>query len=235
MRRRHRNRATWFPVLGFENALGVQVTLDTRSSAVSPDGTTNVIVVPLIPDIDVPVEQAQINAGRVETSLRDFVEGQSCIIERIVGTVQHVIEPSSLKETSEVVACCTAFAVIPCVDDGTGNPALSTTELDPWNPDNSSNPWIWRRSWILGDEFEPGQNGTNLPTSNVFGSGLDGPHIDTKGSKRRIMREQRIFMIHSFFNPFPAGGEGENRVIRSFADVRVIGRMVKATNRSAFK
>lgn len=244
MRRRHKRRATWFPILGFDTgaaaALGAQSTVDVRSTSVSNDGSENALFIPIIPDVTVPPEQLQTPLGDagVVTTLRDFVEGQTCIIERVVGNIQHELVPSIEKGSEERIIVCSAIAVIPTADDGSGNPAVSAPELDPLRADNSSQPWLWRRVWILGDEprmeLTIPAAGTRLPQNNLFGSVAEGSKIDTKGTRRAIRREQRLFLIHSFLNAFPSA-EGEARVINSFADLRVIGRLVRSTNKSTFK
>lgn len=245
MRRRRRNRATWFPVLGFETLAAAGVnglsTVDVRETPVDPNGSPNVLIIPIIPDIDVPPEQSQTAGGNVETTLRDFVEGQSCIIERVVGNIVQEIRPAgNIASTTETIAVCAALAVIPTADNVPGQPAISAAELDPLRSDNSAQPWLWRRVWILGDQPNPsgsgaGANGTNLPGNNLYGSVAEGTKIDTKGTKRAIQREQRLFLIYSFLNMFPNAETGEFRTVRSFADLRVIGSMRKAHNRSSFK
>lgn len=240
MRRyRKRNRATWFPILGFDTAAaaaGGLSTVDVRQTAVAASGAPNVIVIPIIPDIDIPPEQNQLSGGRVAGSLRDYVEGQSCIIERVVGSIQHSLEASQAKVAKQRIIVCSAVAIVPTSDDGTGDPAVSAEELDPLRADNSQQPWYWRRVWVLGDGGfnDPVDVETNFPQNNLFGSVAEGSKIDTKGVKRVIRREERIFLIHSFLNAFPSA-EGENRVIDSTADLRVVGRMVRAKNRSHFK
>lgn len=242
MRRKRRNRATWFPILGFANqGAGAQglVTTDTRQLSVPSDGGTQVTVIPIIPDVTVPPEQlqAQIGTGIIST-LRDFVEGQTCIIERIVGNIQ--IAGPTTGEVTDVAAygVCAAVAVVPSADDGSGDPAISVAELDPWRADNSSQPWLWRRTWFLGGNNGSLQVGNNhgYPSNNLFGSLAEGSKIDTKGTKRAIRREERIFLIYSTIALFP-DSEATDLLnsVHVHADLRVIGRLVKAHNRSNFK
>lgn len=238
MRRNRRNRATWFPVLGFENVQGQGLsTVDVRELTVNAVGTPNVIAIPIIPDIDTPVESGQGTAdGAPVRSLRDIVEGQSCLIERIVGNIVWSVELNLTQGVnSNTALACSAIAVLPTVDDGSGDPAIPADEFDPLRADNSANPYLWRRVWALGDTA-PNVNGfaTGLPTNNLYGSLAEGSKIDTKGTKRMIRREQRIFLIHSVLQPFP-GAEGTDMFLRVYADLRVIGQMVKAKNRSSFK
>lgn len=238
--RRRRNRATWFPVLGFQNGGSDDqglVTVDTRVFTIAPTGGTNVLAVPIIPDIDIPVEAGQgIQDGVPVRTLRDIVQGQSCLVERIVGNIQWEIEQSSAAGiASNRAIVCSAVAVLPTVDDGSGDPDLTADEFDPLRANNSAQPWLWRRVWVLGNSAAVIANGSSgLPSNNTFGSLAEGSKIDTKGTKRMIRREERIFLIHSVLQPFPSN-EGTAIFARVYADVRVIGQMRAARNVSAFK
>jgi len=244
MRRRRRNRATWFPVLGFANGGGDDSslsTVDVRNVEVSNQGGPNVLAIPIIPDIDINPDTGQLDAGgSVTRTLRDFVEGQSCLIERIVGTIQaEMVGGGTDNTTSHRVIVCAAIAVLPTSDSSPGDPAIPATEFNPLSSENSAQPWMWRRVWVLGN---PGAGtggpvgGAGLPQNNNFGSLAEGCKIDTKGTRRVIRREERIFLIYSFLDPFPAnGGDVVNQLVNMYADVRVIGGMRHAKNRSQFK
>jgi len=238
---RRRNRATWFPILGFDTtasaAAGALSTVDVRTFEINANGGPNVLAIPIIPDIDIPPEVGQgVQDGAPIRTLRDIVEGQSCLIERIVGNIQWEIEQSSAAGiVSTRAICCSALAVLPTVDDGTGDPAITSDEFDPLRADNSAQPWLWRRVWVMGNTAATVDNAqTGLPTNNLFGSLAEGSKIDTKGTKRMIRREERIFLIHSVLQPFP-DTEGTFVFGRVYADLRVIGTMRKAHNRSSFK
>lgn len=237
MRRRRRNRATWFPTLGFENETNDFITLDIRQLTVPATGR-DVTVVPLLPDIDIPVQQSQTQGGAVVSTLRDFVEGQSCIIERVVGNIQ-VQGPLAVNNGSiAAYAVAAAFAVIPILDDGTGNPAISVAELDPLAADNVAQPWLWRRVWNLGVQSGSAQvgNNTGYPANNLFGSVAEGSKVDTKGTKRALRREERLFLIYSVAPLFPDPGSSLLlNAVHAIADLRILGHMVRAHNRSAFK
>lgn len=231
--RRRRNRSTWFPILGFEVAESTFTTVDIRELSVNNNGVPSVTVTTIINDID---------RGSQNTitgfSLRDQVEGQTCIIDRIVGKI--VIERDALVVVPDEIAtiiACAAIAVLPTDDDGLGNPALTTADLDPLNPNNSANPWLWRRTWILGASGSDQVGGRGeLPPHNLFGSVAEGSHVDTKGTHRAIRREERIFLIYSLQAAFPSN-ESVPLVnsVRAYADLRVVGRMTKARNKGSFK
>jgi len=239
-RSRRRNRATWFPVLGFENAnlaINGLSTVDIRVMDATTNGAANVLAIPLIPDVDVPVEVGQgLQDGAPIRTLRDIVEGQSCLIERIVGNIQwECTQTFQGGENSNRIICCSAVAVLPTVDDGSGDPAIPADEFDPLRADNSAQSWLWRRVWVLGNQGPAiNDTATGLPTNNCFGSLAEGSKIDTKGTKRMIRREERIFLIHNVLNPFP-GAEATTVSATAYTDVRVIGQMRKAHNKSSFK
>lgn len=93
------------------------------------------------------------------------------------------------------------------VDTGTGAP-LAIANPNSYSPlwlDNQRDPWIWRRTWLLTNEFGSSQGASPLglsqaPTFNGdYGSVQDGPHIDQK-TARRIGPEERLFFILSTVN-----------------------------------
>lgn len=237
--RRRRNRSTWFPTLGFSNEAPNQelTTVDVRQLSVDESGAPLVTFIPIIPDLDVPPDQLQVGgAGQVQTSLRDYVEGQSCIIERVVGNIQ-VMGPKVAGNPNTIAAyvVCAAIAVFPTDNDG--NPALSVPELNPLASDNSAQPWYWRRVWALGGNEGSTNVGSGIayPTNNIFGSVAEGTKVDTKGVKRAIRREERIFLVYATQALFPDDEAiGLLNLIHVTADLRVLGRMVKARNRSQF-
>lgn len=234
MRRRRGRRATWFPVIGVGTTPGEQITLDSVEYTVDVLGTANVDARVVIPDgsayLDTDVTQ--------DHTLRDYVEGQTCIIERIVGKIvwqAFQFSPPNEDTTAGAIACCTAFAVLPAGRDGT--PDIPSNEYDPFLTNNSAQPWLWRRTWVLGNNLAETDVGvgfyTNPASNEFFASVADGPHIDTKGTKRAIRREQRLYQINSVRGMTDVSSM--DGAARCTTDLRVIGRMVKSTNRSTFQ
>ena len=128
--------------------------------------------------------------------LRDEVEGQSWLLKRLVGNIfcQYVnadgnSDPSQFWRQALVTA---GFFVSRNIDSIQGEPDLDYDEYDPMFLDNITNPWIWRRSWILSNpEGNVVRDDFPIANSNYVGD-ASGPHIDSK-VKRRILREQRLF------------------------------------------
>lgn len=242
MRRKRQNRSTWFPILGTDTFnTGAFSSYDTRDLTVHANYAPSVIAVPIIPDFSADPNDSTDTQGY---TLRDFVEGSACIIERIVGKIVWGIQqipPPSEQSTVAVAIACTAFAVLPTQNDDPGTPELpNISEYDPLLAENMDKPYLWRRTWVLANNaavpIDPGVQAGQFshPASNeFFASRDDGPHIDTKGTRRRVMRNERIWMIHSVMSL--TGGDpeasGESQVV---ADVRVLGRLTRQRNKGTF-
>lgn len=238
--RKRRKRGTWFPVLSFPlTNFGPEATFDIRDFYVSPTPSRNLIAIPVIPDQTVDTEAATDAAF----TLRDAVEGQSYVLDRLVGKIQwSVAQRAPSNETSSAwqnIICCTGFAILGVRNEigDQGSPELPSAEWDPLLAANSDKPWIWRRTWVLANNAAAtGQFNDPLfsaPANNAFFSSIqDGPHIDSK-SKRRVGRNERLFMIHSVM---PADGQDlevdDEAIARVNADLRVFGHLVKQRNTS---
>jgi len=236
MRRRRRNRSTWFPVLGTapRSESGGLTSYYNTYTAAAADYHIDVQSTPLIPDITWdPAVQA------TDATLRDYVEGQTCIVERIVGKIVAGCEqrasssPGTIDIVDTVIACA-AIAVLPTRDDGSID--VAAAEYNPLLSANLDKPWLWRRTWVLANN-EAVANTSGFfshPASNeFFDSMATGPHIDTKGVKRAIQRNQRIFLILASVNNTIADPT-EDVSVQWTVDLRVLGRMVKAKNKSLF-
>jgi len=235
MRRRRRNRSTWFPILptfeGDGGGIGwtfyeYDDTID-GGSVNSPASATALVA-------DQGIEEgSQTNDF---STLRDLVEGQTWLCERVVGKIVPRLDAQSGGGGAPVVIACAALAVLPA-DQASGAPELVNDDYQPLAAQNAYQPWLWRRTWLLSN---PAINETNaagfLPTSAAgYGSVLDGPHLDTKGGKRVIQREQRLYLVtQCAVSNLAAGGLNDTTVTWNY-DLRVLGRMIKAKNRSTFK
>lgn len=111
-------------------------------------------------------------------------------------------------------------------------------------------PWIWRRTWMLGNPSELGfaqafiNNNTGVgqtllgtssfpPTTAHYGSVSDGAHIDAK-TARRVTQDERLWFAVSAVR-FPIGTVTvENPNLRGYLDVRLLAGLRKAHNRGVF-
>jgi len=238
MRRRRKNRATWLPIIPtvYEGTEGAEALVTWYETTITfPTGTpspgdTAIQAFPLTFD-DSFEQEAQTSTA----SLRDRVEGQDYVLDRIVGQVWMAQEFSQSRINSWIG--CIAFGVFPTSDNG--GIALPPEEYNPFFSANAAQPWIWRRTWRLNS---PGYWGLprnpplgGFPTSTAGYSGIrEGGFVDTKGSRRRIRKEHRLFIVAA------AGviqestvGEEPNELLFGY-DLRLIGGMRRASNVSSF-
>jgi len=237
MRRRRRNRATWFPVIptSFEGQ-SIQFSFyeDQFLIAGSPGdrGDWNgepVFIQPLTWD-----STTQTSATEPGTSLRDIVQGQDWMCERVVGKVWGAFSQSPEAQADRIILGA-ALAVLPVNDDS--SMALTPDEYDPLGADNAQQPWLWRRTWTLyRNDLGTGPNMLTGPTNigNVGAGTFDGGHVDTKGVKRRIRRDQRLFIVASCVT---LAGEtaGDPALVTFGYDLRLVGGMRTSRNQSTFK
>jgi len=245
MRRRHKAKVNWMPVLGsiLQDESGDTVHIAARylglqaSPNASDAGTPQTEA--LVPDYT-----SQPNDdGSVGQTLRDFTEGQDWFLHRIVGklhiTVKNVSNATDRSVVWSRLLVSAGFFVARANDDSEGTPDLVADEQDPQAIKAIRNPWIWRRTWVLGTPGVQSNVSGTYPTSNVdYGSVADGPHIDAK-SKRRILRNQRLWFAWSIRGCDQdfitvSGIADDQPQAEAVLDYRIVGAMRKARNVSAF-
>jgi len=223
MRRRRTNRSTWFPTLGTQIGEGAQPV----TPIIYFDGATigeqigDASAQPLVNDVT-------FNSPPGNSSLRDQVEGQTWRCDRVVGNIFCGWRPLGEETVTQDLICCAALVVLP-VDDETQSPELTNEEYQPLGANQSAQPWLWRRTWWLG-----GPDSETPSTNTVYGANTTGPFCDTKGTKRLIGREQRLFIVTQCM--IADGGENVNGIAVNWKiDLRVLGQMVRKRNVSTFK
>lgn len=251
--RRRRRRGTWLPAVGTAIPGAEDGALPELQFTIGVAATLSTIISPLLLD-DTPDADAAVAAG---SSLSDII-GSEYVLERIVGKL-HASRVLTLgvenQDSEPAVLLGCGFFVARKNDDasggGTDTPIGSASVIErnsnysPLELDTTREPWIWRRTWLLGnsggilgfpDSAEQSQLVAGLPSSTVgYGSVLDGPHIDSK-VKRRIRSDDRLWFAVSTIT-FPVGatptvGIGTNVVGR--LDYRTFGSLRRARNTSAF-
>lgn len=265
MARRRRTRGTWFPTIGTSIATpdeqGDDV-LNGRSFNMSFSGSSGqpvgifTILTPLT--FDQPFEGDFLTQDT--DSLSDII-GSEYILQRIVGKIfitrVHDFADGDEQDRAPAFLVGAGFFVARANDESVGGgadtPIGSATEPErrdnysPLDVDTVREPWIWRRTWILGAggiptgaAFDPTLPNVayNFPASTTgYGSVLDGPHIDSK-VKRRVTQDNRLFLAVSA-TPFPIdspipGGAGSQLSVGGYLDYRIFGSLRKAKNSSAF-
>lgn len=260
-RRKRRARATWFPNLGITVADG---TLESAynlsfnrtsiapnlSAAVPPWELPNTVgfqpfdIFALIPD-----QTKLISVHDAEPTLRDYVDGQEWFLDAIVGSI-HVScnrsanqgegDPSLFQVWSQVIVTV-GICVADAQDGDSTKPEIELRQLDPADVDNIRSPWVFRRSWVLGNPgagLDNDEQAGGAANTNQFITGMQGPQVRTK-TKRRIRRNQRLWFVASvvgfdFRNITMTGTQEQQPVVNILADLRICGKMRKARNVSAF-
>jgi len=253
-RRRRRSPGTWFPNVG--SAIGeTGENIQGRSFTVVTNPTGSIVTGILDLTFDTPFEGDRISTG--VDSLSDII-GSEYILKRIVGKIylhRFRANPENIDNQPPILVGCGFFvarANDQAVGGGEDTPIGSATEAErrdnysPLEVDTVREPWIWRRTWILGaagkygdDVTSPArvsdQNNAAFPVSTpLYGSVMDGPHIDSR-VKRRVGQDDRLWFAVSAMNypPGQASTIGEIGVL-GLLDYRIFGSLVKARNSSAF-
>lgn len=257
MARRRRTRGAWFPTLGttlFGNAE------DNASGRAFSIATVNnnffTAVTPLT--FDVPFEGDFAIAGT--DSLADIL-GSGYLLRRVVGKMfaQRIsgLDAVTFSDDNPAVLFGAGLLVARANDAGSGGgrdtPIGSATQAElnaNYNPleiDCIREPWIWRRTWILGrsgSEFNVGTtqvpaigSGTTAayPASTaLYGSVMDGPHMDSK-VKRLVTGDNRLWLaLSTALFPFGATNTGETLLVTGYFDYRIYGSLRKPVKSGAF-
>lgn len=259
--RRRRTRGTWFPTIGSVGAgpAGFNLAALRFGFNISNDGDATVLISALT--FDEPAE-GELPAN---TPLDDIL-GHEYILQRIVGKL-HAIRTQdayaqlgdAFVDNGRAVQFGAGFFVARAQDADTGNPgqpigsqtpAERNDNYNPLDVDCIREPWIWRRTWILGAQDQatgvlnagtlvnPGANqiAAFFPTGTAnYGSVMDGPHIDSK-VKRRIRQDERLWFVVAAAH-FPAANHSTDNTtpaVIGTLDYRLFGSLRKARNSSSF-
>jgi len=123
----------------------------------------------------------------------------------------------------------------------------ATFNYGPSHSSNISEPWVWRRSWILGrSTVAPSVVAPNalvegaFPSSNTFGYNApnEGTHIDAKVG-RRIRKEERLWFsiqAHPISMRESLNAPDTEFVcqVGGYLDIRILGTIVRNSKRSVF-
>lgn len=226
--RRKSPRVIWLPQDN-ENSLGPaegssayqRFGVDVVGSA----GSFAVAEIPLV--IDAPKDPIPTS----NNSLSD-IGSSGYRLRRIVGKI--FAQTQQQAEDIPRTVIVTAGIIVRRVNDGPASLAFLTgnaSTLSPGEIQNTEDPWIWRRSWLLSNllatfgllqPFTPGE-ATNF---NHGPSALDGPHVDQK-TARVISQEERLFLdVSSTVVEGPSSNQSPlaNTTIIT-TDLRVLGSL----------
>lgn len=241
---RGRRKFTWFPTLGSASAQGNPHVLSGRSFSVQvlPNNTgpvINTFILPVVPDAPLNEQDAAVGEGRLVQAI-----GNEWFLERIVGKL-FLAQGLGVATAAAATLVGAGFFVARANDvnsgGGIGTPVGSASVAErnenysPIHDNVIREPWLWRRTWILGGQAGSAtfQGFTFAPLFNGFyGSVSDGPHIDAK-SVRRIGNDERLWLAVSTASLILSEAQSDN-LVTGYLDIRVLGALRKAKGKSTF-
>lgn len=164
------------------------------------------------------------------------IENSGYRLRRIVGKIW-VVGDTLDDDSGIVLVGCTAGLIVRRVDQAGASLAsqvgTNQDQASPSQAENWSDPWIWRRSWLLnnpqigftGAAANP-YAGPDVPYHNAMnGSALDGPHVDQK-TARIVGPEERLFLDISVTALLGADGASQiENLTDVFFELRVLANM----------
>lgn len=254
--RRRRSKGTWLPTLGettgidepFSTVTGIDDSMDLKANG---NLTTRIHVITL----DAPRE----------TQSDDFtladVLGSEYLLRRIVGKA-FILHVGTDETPIYALVACGFFVARADPENafyplGAGTNVITTPDenrsFSPLEQETQREPWLWRRSWVLGNSgvndvsADPGSTtGTAKlpllpgeiapPSSMKYGSVLDGPHLDAK-TLRRVGQDDRLYFAISSCR-WPVSNtpdpQQEDGIIVYHIDYRLFGSLRKAKQTGRF-
>lgn len=247
---RGKRKFTWFPTLGTTSAVGSPLSGASFTIEVAPpsgegpngQGSVTTLIFPIVPDRprEPSAGQADSLGGELALEL-----GTEWFCERIVGSLFigfRVPDTGEIVPNSVLVAA--GFFVARAADDdagggssqpiGSASAAERNNNYSPLHPDTVREPWMWRKSWILGGAPRVADGFSTFPNANAFyGSLGDGPKVDVK-SVRRIGQDDRLFFtVSTVCLKGPSEGLTP-ATLDGMLDVRVLGGLRKAKGTGKF-
>jgi len=219
-------------------------------------------IVPLNP-FDVPVEadpNFNFNSQIPQATMADVI-GSEYIVRRIVGNCWAAATNTSNFSASENAAVIAALGVFVARSDGENpnrpigpDPALAAglasfgASYNPLHSETTREPWMFRRLWMLGTR-PPQVNTTTSPAASSIPLSFNqfpqttagyhglrtGPFFDIK-SIRRIRQDERLWMVFSAMGApiLETQALAGNYNVSATIDIRILGALRKAKNRSNF-
>lgn len=185
-----------------------------------------------------------------EPSLAD-IESSGYRLRRIVGKLwcevaqQDIFSGAGIGAITGPSSCIVSAGIIVRRADSTGTSYASqvgviSEEIDVGKIDNTGDPWVWRRSWTLGDnnalQLLSGTAGAVqtqsrqfFPTTNFgnyAGGNSDGAHVDQK-TARLVSSEERLFLdvTVTILGESPNQPDTNPITVAFWTDLRVLGSL----------
>jgi len=259
MRRKRRTKYTWLPNFGTGTPVGgnnYEGNMRFGQLLVKRDAAPYVGIIAVLPDA--PPE----NFDGSSTNLSNAINSEY-VLRRIVGKLFVTYRQSNEDWTLGSVAPIPQGAIVTAgffvarasdvsqadpeaypVGFVDGNSVADFNNYSPQARDTVREPWIWRRTWLLGNNMDKsltdptlvGQNPgyAAFPSCNMkYGSVADGPHIDAK-TIRRVGNDERLFFAMATQSINATSTPPDNGAIDYVLDVRYLGALRRPRQRGAF-
>lgn len=218
-------RVVWLPQDN-ENSIPLDGTTVYQRAAIDVFGTPGSFAVGEIPlVIDRPQDPAALT-----TSLSD-IGNSGYRLRRIVGKI--FCSANQVDADTPVRTLLTCGIIVRRVNEGGASLAILTgnaATLSPGEIQNTEDPWIWRRTWLLGNPLAtaaaltPIRSIATVNYASQGGSAVDGPHVDQK-TARVIGPEERLFLTFSS-TILEAGTDQELSLgVEIVTDLRILGSL----------
>lgn len=238
--RRNKARVVWLPQSN-ANSIGdgSQVYQLAVVSVAGATGQSSTSEIPLVLD-------AQQSAVFSDNPSLSDIESSGYRLRRIVGKIFVECAQSDIPNVGGVTqpsSCIVTAGIMVRRADFTGISYASQVgvlneEIDTGKIDNTGDPWVWRRSWTLGNNgalqllagIAPTASTRQFfPTTNFteLGGGVaDGPHVDQK-TARIVSQEERLFLdvTVTVLGQAPVQPETNPITIAYWTDLRVLGSL----------
>lgn len=230
MRRRTKPRVVWLPVTNVNSIDALnRSTIQNFGILVNTNvaGTTASTEVPVIVD---GVQSSPLD----DTSSLSDIENSGYRLRRIVGDIWVEALPTNAIGKAQIIVTCgfiirrtsSETGISFAAAGGAANIALDDIE-------NGMDPWIWRRSWLLGFEdttavgLAPTLGGIRRAPPNNFGQfagGLhSGSHVDQKTA--RIVGPEERLMLDTTVTVQLNGTAGADDLVIVTSNLRVLASM----------
>lgn len=242
-RRRKGRRLVWFPTLGAQvgaegettRIAGFTWSINLLKEDEPNTGGFEVVSTPLIPDLSQSFIEKSQDEGAFVT-LAD-TQQRAYRIRRVVGKIHAAMAPQVEGNDPPAAAILGAGLIVLAVneDDAPMNP--DDAAYNPLLRENITDPWIWRRTWILGTDGNSTQLDeavaafTQFPRSNQWDTGAFGGSCMDAKTNRIVGPEERLFLVLASHRlPLHADSLTDG-IIAGFFDYRLLGSLFTATNR----
>jgi len=161
------------------------------------------------------------------------VESSGYRLRRIVGKIW--VGARQVDENVPPAFICTAAFIVLRVDPTSGLPLAIPGNYYAGSIRQSGDPWIWRRSWVVGNfaatnasgGFANGSSFNGGSNWGTVGGVADGPHVDQK-TARVVGPEERLFLTLNT-TILEQGDPQLTGSVRYVWDLRVLGSMRSTT------